>query len=99
MKKALTLAALFALSAAAQATTVFSDNFDANPLELNKVPAGWTVTDGTVDIIGPGFYSYCAAGQGKCIDLATILARCWTTSRLLPCRNPKPMPCCWPVWA
>ncbi|MBK9346515.1 MAG: PEPxxWA-CTERM sorting domain-containing protein [Burkholderiales bacterium] len=69
MKKALTLAALFALSAAAQATTVFSDNFDANPLELNKVPAGWTVTDGTVDIIGPGFYSYCAAGQGKCIDL------------------------------
>ena len=70
MKKALTLAALFAISAAAQATTIFSDNFDANPLLVNAVPGGgWTVTDGTVDIIGPGFYSYCAVGQGKCIDL------------------------------
>jgi hypothetical protein len=69
MKKALVIAALAAVSVAAHADTIFSDNFDANAYGLNAVPTGWTVTDGTVDIIGPSFYSYCGAGQGKCIDL------------------------------
>lgn len=69
MKKALVLGVLAASCAAAQAATIFSDDFDANALALNAVPIGWTVTDGTVDIIGPTFFSLCASGQGKCIDL------------------------------
>lgn len=66
------LAALtFALLAtAAQAQTVFSDSFQANALNLNSVPTGWTVTNaGTVDVIGPGLYGELCAGSGTCIDL------------------------------
>lgn len=69
MKKALAIVALAAVSAASQAATVFSDNFDAQSYGLNVTPIGWTVTDGTVDIIGPTFYNLCGAGNGKCIDL------------------------------
>ena len=59
-------AALLAASAAAQADiVVLADNFDANDLGLNVVPAGWSVTDGTVDIIGnPGFYDF-IPGSGR----------------------------------
>jgi hypothetical protein len=62
--------ALLAGSAAAQANvTIFSDNFDANALNLNAVPTGWTVTAGTVDIIGnPGFFDM-LPGSGRYIDL------------------------------
>lgn len=69
MKKALLIATLATFGAASQAATVFSDNFDANSYGLNAVPTGWTVTNGTVDIIGPAFFNLCGAGQGKCIDL------------------------------
>jgi hypothetical protein len=50
--------------------TVFSDNFDSDPLGLNAVPAGWTIgNDGTVDVIGnPGFYDL-IPGNGRDIDL------------------------------
>jgi hypothetical protein len=49
--------------------TVFSDNFDANPPAVPGVPAGWTVTGGTVDIIGLGSgYDY-LPGNGQYIDL------------------------------
>jgi hypothetical protein len=39
---------------AAQAATVFSDNFNADSDWLNATSfaGGWSVTDGTVDIIG-----------------------------------------------
>ena len=47
---------------AAHAVTVFSDNFDANGLGLNSVPAGWSVSGGTVDIIG-------SSGSGSLFDL------------------------------
>lgn len=62
--------ALLAGSAAAQANvTIFSDNFDANALSLNAVPTGWTVTAGTVDIIGnPGFFDMLPS-SGRYIDL------------------------------
>jgi len=49
--------------------TIFADNFDANPPGLTAVPAGWTVTGGTVDIIGLGSgYDY-LPGNGQYIDL------------------------------
>jgi len=69
MKKILLALTLLALASTAQATTIFSDNFDANDLALNSVPTGWTVTDGTVDIIGdPDFYDF-IPGSGRYVDL------------------------------
>lgn len=66
----LAVAAAMVLSAGAHAATVFSDNFDSDPLGLNAVPAGWTIgNDGTVDVIGnPGFFDL-IPGNGRYIDL------------------------------
>jgi PEP-CTERM motif len=68
-KKFLLASSIFILSSAAQAQVVFSDNFDANSLGLNAVPAGWTVTAGTVDIIGDPDYFNFIPGSGRFIDL------------------------------
>ncbi len=70
MKKTLIAAAILALSGAAQADmTIFTDNFNANPLGLNATPAGWSVSAGTVDIIGnPSYYDF-IPGSGRYIDL------------------------------
>jgi hypothetical protein len=46
------------------AATIFSDDFDASVSGLNVVPTGWTVIDGTVDVVSGGF---CSAGL--CVDL------------------------------
>lgn len=63
-------AALLVASAAAQAdVTIFSDNFDANALGLNAVPTGWSVSAGTVDIVGVGGPFDFIPGSGKFIDL------------------------------
>lgn len=70
MKKTLLVATLAAISAASQAATIFSDNFDSNSYGLNATPNGWTVSSGTVDIIGQSTpYDLCGAGHGLCIDL------------------------------
>lgn len=53
-----------ACTVVSQAAVVFSDNFDASAAGLNVVPTGWTVSDGTVDVVSGGF---CMAGQ--CVDL------------------------------
>ena len=56
----------------ASAAIIFSDNFDTNARALNTAPAGWTVTDGTVDIVGLGsFDSLCAGSPSPiaCIDM------------------------------
>jgi hypothetical protein len=62
---------VFAAPASA-AVTIFSDNFDSySPLALNWTPpvaSGWTVTDGTVDLIGAGFIDI-LPGNGNYIDL------------------------------
>lgn len=57
-------AGLVACSVASQAAVVFSDDFDASVSGLTVVPTGWTVSDGTVDVVSGGF---CVAGQ--CVDL------------------------------
>ena len=66
--KTLAVAGLLA-SSLAQAAPIFNDDFDANGLGLNAVPTGWSVSGGTVDIIGsPSFYDL-IPGSGRYIDL------------------------------
>ncbi|HUE85077.1 MAG TPA: transposase, partial [Vicinamibacterales bacterium] len=49
---------------------VFQDTFDSNAAGLNSTPSGWTVSDGTVDIIASGSFGIsCAGGSGVCIDM------------------------------
>jgi len=70
MRKTLLALTLLAFASTAQATTiVFSDNFDADALALNTVPTGWTVTDGTVDVIGVVNFFDFIPGSGRYIDL------------------------------
>jgi PEP-CTERM motif len=69
---ALATLTLAAAAAAAQAAPIYADDFDANPVALNTAPAGWTVSNGTVDIIGTNFsgssYDF-LPGHGAYIDL------------------------------
>lgn len=70
MKAFVLASTLFVLASSAQAaTTVFADNFDANGGGLDAVPAGWTVSGGTVDIIGAGTGFDYVPNSGKFIDL------------------------------
>jgi len=64
------LAGLLAGASTAQAVTIFSDNFDADTLGLNynAFLGGWTVSDGTVDLIGAGFFDL-HPGNGRYVDL------------------------------
>ena len=64
------LAALLAGASAAQAATVFSDNFNSDSLGLNYTAFvnGWSVSDGTVDLIGTGFFDF-YPGNGNYVDL------------------------------
>lgn len=79
MKKLITAALLSLGMASANASVIFSDNFD------NEMPAvfqqsgsvtnytsfaNWTVTDGTVDLVANGDFNLtCAGNTGKCVDL------------------------------
>jgi hypothetical protein len=64
VKKTLALAlGLSLLGMSANATTVFSDNFDANNYGLNTTPLGWTLNSGSVDIIGDGQFAWYGAGN------------------------------------
>lgn len=72
MKRSLTALALALLCVepqAGSAAIVFFDNFDQNTTGLNVTPASWTVTNGTVDIIGaPAFFDL-LPGNGRYVDL------------------------------
>jgi hypothetical protein len=60
------------LCAAANASVLFSDDFDGDTPGLNAVPPGWTVTGGTVDIIGSGPHGNLfdlVPGHGYYVDL------------------------------
>jgi len=70
MKTSVLAAASFAfISPFTSAATIFFDNFDSNPLGTNQIPAGWTVTDGTVDVIGSPDLFDLIPGNGRYIDL------------------------------
>lgn len=69
--KLLAFAFALALGGAAQAQVIiFSDDFNSNASGLNTTPVGWSVSGGTVDIIGEGTgYNYFPPGHGLYIDL------------------------------
>lgn len=72
MKKTLLIATLAMVSAASQAATIFSDNFEGSATGSNLPPAGWSVVPGTgtVDTVGPGYWvQLCVGGRGTCVDL------------------------------
>lgn len=59
--------ALFTTSAA-QAIPLFSDNFNGEAQALNTSLDNWTVSDGTIDVIGTGFFDF-YPGNGNYLDL------------------------------
>lgn len=70
MKKMLAIAAVALVPSLAQAAPFFADDFNANTVGGNKVPTGWSVASGTVDIVGPGYFGgLCNSGGDRCIDL------------------------------
>jgi hypothetical protein len=51
-------------------TTLFSDNFNGETWDLNGDPSQWTVSSGSIDIIGDGTdYDWMPVGHGLYIDL------------------------------
>jgi hypothetical protein len=91
--KSLTIAAVLLLASAgtsmASSIVLFSDDFDADTWGLDAVPAQWTVTGGTVDIIGAGTLYDWVPGNGLYLDLdgtsgAEGLLATQTTFDLLP---------------
>lgn len=70
MFKKLLTASVFALgmgSAASAATVIFQDNFNSEARGLDQSLDNWTVSDGTIDVIGTGFYQI--AGPGTYLDM------------------------------
>jgi hypothetical protein len=68
MKRLVLALCISLLAGAAQAASVFSDDFNGNSSALNATPSGWTVSFGTVDVIGNGFFDF-MPGSGSYIDL------------------------------
>ena len=57
------------LSGAASASTViFQDDFNTETLQTNATLDNWTVTTGSVDVIGPGFFDF-YPGNGRYLDM------------------------------
>jgi hypothetical protein len=64
-------AVTFSLCGTVQAATIFTDDFDADPLALNASPINWDVTGGTVDVIGgnpTGYFDF-YPGNGNYLDM------------------------------
>lgn len=55
-------------SAPASGALLFSDTFDAEAQGLNQALDNWTVSDGAIDVVGPGFFDF-YPGNGNHIDL------------------------------
>ena len=69
MKNVLVALGLALACSSAAAQQIFFDDFDDETWGLNKAPSGWTVTNGTVDIIGAGSPHDLRPGNGLYIDL------------------------------
>lgn len=69
--KHLALALFATLAVSAQATVVMIDNFEAPAGQAgsNHTPSGWSVANGTVDTVGPGYFGSLCNGSGTCVDL------------------------------
>jgi hypothetical protein len=68
-KKILLASAMLAAGiTSAQAVTLFTDNFNGEALGINKPAlANWSVSNGSIDVIGPGFFGL--YGPGRYIDM------------------------------
>lgn len=66
-----TALAALSFAAASHALPVFEDNFDADALQLNQTTfaGGWSVADGSVDLIGAGGAWDLIPGNGRYVDL------------------------------
>lgn len=53
------------------ATVVFQDDFESYAVGSNKTnfSGNWTVTEGSVDLVGPGYFGGLALAGGKSVDL------------------------------
>ncbi|MBX9605910.1 MAG: PEP-CTERM sorting domain-containing protein [Gammaproteobacteria bacterium] len=60
-------ASLFTVNAV-HAVPLFSDSFDSEVQGLNQSLDNWTVTDGTIDVVGTGFFNF-YPGNGNYLDL------------------------------
>lgn len=71
MKKPL-LTLLFSTAMAASASThanlLFEDNFNAEARKLNTTLSNWTVSNGSIDVIGTGYFDF-YPGNGNYLDL------------------------------
>ena len=70
--KTIILAAAACLAIAAPASAaVFTDNFESYAVGGNQTNFGanWTVTSGSVDLVGPGFFGELCNLGSKCVDL------------------------------
>ena len=71
MKNILLAAAAVLAIAAPASAAIFIDDFDTYKLGLNQTNFGtnWTVTGGTVDLVGAGFFTGLCASGSRCVDL------------------------------
>lgn len=63
------LGVAFVLAIPAAAGIVFTSDFESDSLALNTTPAGWTVSNGTVDVVGPGFFGTVCGNGTRCVDM------------------------------
>jgi hypothetical protein len=61
--------AMLLASTTAEAAPFFTDDFEGSTPALDTAPPGWRVTEGTVDIAGPGLDAFLCGGSGTCVDL------------------------------
>jgi len=69
MKRATLALTLIAAAASAHAGNVFNDDFESSAYGGNVTPSGWTVSNGSVETLGAGFYDGLCNGSGRCVDL------------------------------
>src|ERR1700712_4282346 len=80
----LAVAAAMALSAAAHAAPVYSDNFDGDAQGLNVGVAGWTLTGGTVDVVPNGAsFQFLPLSNGNYVDLDGSTGQAGTLTQTL----------------
>lgn len=71
MKKillSLMLTSAIAASASAHASLLFADNFNAETRALNASLTNWTVSNGSIDVIGTGYFNFYPE-KGNFLDL------------------------------
>lgn len=69
MKRTAFALTFLAAAATAQAGSFFTDSFDTSAYGSDVTPTGWTVANGSVEALGPGFYDSLCNGSGRCVDL------------------------------